>query len=99
MGHAYNEKVLPIHIPSILHGVLVGVGSLFPAPPSSEPSIKNHLWLGCGWTTTEVPRFYFGKPSYLQLKQVGNYLFYVSKYLGMTQLWVNHNWATKVLHW
>jgi hypothetical protein len=26
----YNEKVFPIHIPSILHGALVGMGSFWP---------------------------------------------------------------------
>jgi hypothetical protein len=29
MGHDYNEKVFHVHIPSFLHGVLVGAGSLF----------------------------------------------------------------------
>jgi len=29
MRQEYNEKVFPVHTPSILHGALVGAGSLY----------------------------------------------------------------------
>jgi len=46
MGPTYNEKVVSVNIPSILHGVLVDAGSLRikeqPFPVLSNP-LKN-LW-------------------------------------------------------
>jgi hypothetical protein len=42
MRHAYNEKVFPVQTLSILHGALVGTGSLY----LEVGTLRNHRFNG-----------------------------------------------------
>jgi hypothetical protein len=42
MRQEYNEKVFSVHTPSILHGALVGAGSLY----LEVGTLRNHLFNG-----------------------------------------------------
>jgi hypothetical protein len=42
MRQEYNEKVFPVHTPSILHGALVGAGSLY----LEVGTLRNHRFNG-----------------------------------------------------